>query len=188
MPCDACRPEAGKLISTDRLGRCIHCGNDLTLVPYHPDPQERWDKYFHNICEAIATKSPCMSRKIGAILVRDKSIVSTGYNGPARGYPHCNDESDICPRKKLGFKSGEGLEYCPASHAEMNAVANAARIGASTVGTTLYMNCIIPCKFCAVILVNAGIEEIVVDELSLYHEMSNRVFERAHTIIRTFEV
>ena len=52
----------------------------------------KWDNYFHTICESVSTKSPCLSRKIGAILVRDKSIISTGFNGPARGIPHCGHE------------------------------------------------------------------------------------------------
>ncbi len=153
-------------------------------------PIKRWDRYFRNICVAVASKSPCLSRQIGAILVRDNSIVSTGYNGPARGYPHCEGkipfEERVCPRRTAGYKSGEGLYMCPAAHAEGNTIANAARIGASTVGTTLYMNCVIPCKDCAIILVNAGIVEIVVDDLIYFHEMSEGVLEKVK--IRRFDL
>ena len=152
---------------------------------YYGNQMKRWDTYFHSICVAVATKSPCLSRQIGAILVRDKSIIATGYNGPARGYPHCIDE---CPRRLSGFKSGEGLEHCPASHAEMNCVANAARIGTNTCGSTLYMNSLLPCKFCAVILVNAGISEIVVDETKPYHEMSIDIFKHGNVAIRRFKL
>lgn len=84
----------------------------------------------------------------------------------------------VCPRRAKGYKSGEGLHECPAAHAEGNTIANAARIGASTIGTTLYMNCIIPCKDCAIILVNAGIVEIVVDDDTPYHEMSIGILEK----------
>lgn len=152
---------------------------------------KRWDTYFHSICETVSTKSPCLSRQIGAILVRDKSIVSTGFNGPARGYPHCGDQwkgkgDPVCPRRMLGHKSGKGLHHCPAAHAEGNTIANAARNGVSTVGTTLYMNCIIPCKDCAILLVNAGIKEIVVDDVTPYHEMSLEILK--DIIIRRFNL
>lgn len=185
-----------------------------------------WDSYFHTVCEAVASKSPCLSRKIGAILVHDKSIISTGYNGPARGYPHCKGAANIlvstdtpmedikkitsagpgevvkltnkppkiltlpsiCPRRTSGYASGEGLEHCPASHAEMNCVANAARIGASTVGSTLYMNSIIPCKFCMVILVNAGVIKCVVDDAIPYHEMSIDIASHGDIRIRRFQL
>lgn len=169
---------------------------------------DRWDTYFHNICKAIASKSPCLSRQIGAILVRDKSIVSTGFNGPARGYPHCGKErskhdnvlfnelrsdkslgdSTMCPRQRLGYKSGEGLHLCVAAHAECNAIANAARIGASTINTTLYMNCIIPCKNCAVLLINAGIVEVVVDDITPYDNASIGILQYGEVIIRRFDL
>lgn len=128
-----------------------------------PDPS--WDLYFHQLCCAVASKSPCRSRQIGAILVRDKSIVSTGYNGPPRGVPHCGEE---CPRRLMGYKSGEGLELCAATHAEVNCVVNAARVGASTIGTTLYMNCKIPCMECMKVLINAGVVEAVVESIDFY--------------------
>lgn len=118
--------------------------------------------------------------------MRDKSIVSTGYNGPARGYPHCVGPE--CPRHAAGHKSGEALVKCPAAHAEANCIANAARNGVCTVGTTLYMNYIIPCKDCAVILVNAGIKEIVVAEEVFYHEMSRLILHKGNILIREFDV
>ena len=175
---------------------------------------DRWDIYFHKICEAVASKSPCLSRQIGALLVRDRSIVSTGFNGPARGFTHCGQNTpeitrnrinyirrdhwltpiedhelaQICPRKLMGYKSGEGLVECPAAHAEGNCIANAARIGASTVGTLLYMNSIIPCKDCAIILVNAGICEVVVDETIPYHNMSLEIFQQGNVKIRSFQL
>lgn len=169
---------------------------------FYREKLKRWDTYFHNICKAIASKSPCLSCKIGAILVRDHSIISTGYNGPARGYPHCEgvelDDSDSqyddriihskrsCPRHAKGYKSGEGLSECPAAHAEANCIANTARIGASTIGSTLYMNCIMPCKDCATALVNAGIIEIVIDDIKPYHEMSIEIFKHAEVKLRKF--
>ena len=107
--------------------------------------QKNWDRYFYNICLTVSTNSKCLSRHIGAILVKDNSIISTGYNGPPRGIPHCgirhqidphllsqyksidkyfneNIEVKKCPRQILGYKSGEGLEWCVAGHSERNAL------------------------------------------------------------------
>ena len=113
-----------------------------------------WDEYYLNICRAVGTKSHCHSRQIGSVMVKDNVIISTGYNGPARGIPECRlrlhrdsyinkklletyTEDDIttmynnytCPRKALGFKSGEGLEFCNAVHSEKNCLLSAARLG-----------------------------------------------------------
>lgn len=174
-----------------------------------------WDIYFHDICQAVASKSPCLSRKIGAILVKDHSIVSTGFNGPSRGIPHCGHErfmkdkliselltshidykevwgvSDIkntCPRRLLLFDSGTHMELCPAQHAEENCVSNAARLGVSTVETTLYMNCIIPCKNCFGTLINAGIAEIVVDDTVVYDKHTQYLIDNSNIKIRRFEL
>lgn len=143
----------------------------------------RWDPYFYGICEAVAKKSPCLSRNIGAILVHDKSIVSTGYNGPPRGIPHCRNE---CPRKALNYESGKNLDICPAQHAEVNCITNAARIGASTIGTTLYMNCVIPCKSCFGALINAGVREVVVDSAKFYDSHTEFLAHNSNVLIREF--
>jgi len=145
------------------------------------NPTTRWDSYFLTICKSIASKSPCLSRQIGAILVRDKSIVSTGYNGPARNFPHCENQ---CRRRKLGLKSGEGLYLCPAAHAELNCIVNAARNGVSTMDTILYMNYIVPCKDCMIALVNAGIREVVVTKREFYHSMSEAIAEYGSILVR----
>jgi len=127
-----------------------------------------WDEWYHKLCTVVAKKSQCLSRKIGAILVKDKAVVCQGYNGPPRGVRTCDErwlvvhdnmrkaafgnefeeysnyinETQIelkhkkdlegkCPRyvPEFGFKSGEGLEWCVAGHAERNALINAARAG-----------------------------------------------------------
>ena len=167
-----------------------------------------WDKYFYEVCKTIAMKSPCLSRKIGAILVRDKSIVSTGYNGPPRGIPHCGHDrfmkdktlsnlsqiyppkaiATTCPRRLLGYKSGEGMQYCIAQHAEENAVSNAARLGVQTVGTTLYMNSVIPCQKCFGTLINAGIVEIVIEDLKHYDRHTELMINNSDITIRRFNL
>ena len=143
-----------------------------------------WDSYYHEVCKAVSYKSTCLSRKIGAILVKDHSIVSTGYNGPSRGIPHCNP----CPRKAAGYASGTHMELCPAQHAEENCISNAARLGVSTVGTILYMNCIVPCKNCFGTLINAGIIEIVVDKVDCYDKHTQFLIDNSSIKIRSFEI
>jgi len=165
-----------------------------------------WDNYFLTLCNSIATKSPCLSRQIGSILVQDKSIVSTGFNGPPRGIPHCGydrydkDEnirhllvghvfkSDICPRKLLNYPSGTHMELCPAQHAEENAVSNAARNGVITLGTTCYLNSVIPCSKCFGTLLNAGISEIVCVEDKLYDEQAQFLINNSTIKIREFKL
>lgn len=170
---------------------------------------KRWDKYFHRQCIAAASKSSCLSRKIGAILVRDKSIISTGYNGPPRGVPHCGHERwmkdkvlryeagtiedlskfrNTCPRQVLGYKSGTHMELCPAQHAEENTISNAARLGVSVIGSTLYMNCVVPCKNCFGTLINAGIVEIVVEEVRVYDKFTQFLIDNSDIKIREFEL
>lgn len=147
--------------------------------------QSRWDNYFHSICKAIAAKSPCHSRQIGAILVRDNIVIATGFNGPARNYPHCQGQ---CPRKVKGYASGEGLSECPATHAEANCIISAARIGASVKDAILYMNCIVPCKDCMNLLVNAGVKEAVVENIIPYHEVSIKIAEYGGVKLRRFNL
>lgn len=170
---------------------------------------DRWDKYFHDICVTVASKSPCLSRKIGAILVRDKSIISTGYNGPPRGVPHCGHSRwladgvlrnaakhldlcvkfrNTCPRQVLGYKSGTHMELCPAQHAEENAVSNAARLGVSVIGSTLYMNCVVPCKNCFGTLINAGIVEVVVEKVEVYDKFTQFLIDNSDIKLRRFNL
>ncbi len=171
---------------------------------------KRWDKYFYNICVAVSKNSTCLSRQIGSILVKDKSIISTGYNGPSRGIPHCNERyvidseiralikskgkdpdntkyHSICPRYVAGFKSGEGLEYCIAGHAERNALNNAARHGIVTKGAKLFMTCGIPCKDCLTEIINCGIEEIIITKETFYDGSSKYLLENSNLKYRIFE-
>ena len=127
-----------------------------------------WDDYFFLIADAVAKKSPCLSKQKGAIVVRGKYIVAMGYNGPPSGYPHCSGNE--CPRHKLGYASGHGLELCPAAHAERNALIEAARIGVSTDGCVLYTTRPYPCRECAKEIVNAGIKEVVITDDTQYPE------------------
>jgi len=166
-----------------------------------------WDDYFYNICRQVARNSKCLSRRIGAVLVRDKSIVSTGYNGPPRGIPRCDmrwqldgifsdkylktvegvELKGVCPRKAMGFKSGEGLEVCIATHAEVNSIVNAASQGVCTKGTSLFMSCAVPCHNCMQVIINAGVKEIIVTSLATYDDAALYLLKQSDVGIRLFD-
>lgn len=117
-----------------------------------------WDEYFLKIAEMVKTRSTCIRRQVGAVIVKDNKIISTGYNGAASGASHCNNIG--CMREKMGIKSGERHELCVAIHAEQNAIVQAAKYGTPIEGATLYCT-VQPCAICAKMLVNAGIKRIV---------------------------
>ncbi|MCD6277524.1 cytidine/deoxycytidylate deaminase family protein [candidate division WOR-3 bacterium] len=121
-----------------------------------------WDEYFMEITELVAKRSTCLRRKVGAVVVKDKRILTTGYNGPPAGLKHC-DELGGCLRDKLGIPSGERMELSRAVHAEQNAIIQAAKYGISIDGATIYVTNH-PCFICAKMLINAGIKRIVYKE------------------------
>jgi len=120
-----------------------------------------WDEYFMQIVDVVKTRSTCLRRQVGAILVVDKHIISTGYNGPPTGLAHCEETG--CLREQLGIPSGERPELCRGVHAEQNAIIQAALHGVSTKGATLYVSAS-PCVICAKMLINAGVKRIVYEE------------------------
>lgn len=117
-----------------------------------------WPEYFMSIAKLVSTRSTCLRRAVGAILVKDKRILATGYNGAPTGIRHCKDTG--CLREKLGIKSGERHELCRGLHAEQNVIIQAAYYGISTQGTTLYSTHK-PCIICSKMLINAGVKKIV---------------------------
>ncbi len=120
-----------------------------------------WKKYFMDIAVLVARRSTCRRRQVGAIAVRNKRILATGYNGAPAGLPHCIDIG--CLREELGVASGERHELCRGLHAEQNVIIQAAYHGASIKGAVRYCTNI-PCSICAKMLINAGIREIIYQE------------------------
>jgi len=118
------------------------------------------DRMYMDIAYTVAKRSSCLRRQVGAVLVVNKHIVSTGYNGAPRGVKSCLDKG-VCMREDV--QSGTKLEYCMAAHAEANAIAQAAFHGIPTEGATIY-TIYSPCSFCAKIIINAGIKEVVYEE------------------------
>jgi len=120
-----------------------------------------WDQYFMEIALLVASRSTCLRRKVGAVLVKDKRILATGYNGPPSGLAHCEEVG--CLRQRLGIPSGERHEICRGLHAEQNAIIQAALHGVSIKGAKIYTTTF-PCIICSKMLINAGIEEIIYRE------------------------
>jgi len=119
-----------------------------------------WDEYFLNIANLVATRSTCLRRKVGAVVVKNKQILATGYNGAPTGIVHCDEAG--CLRQQLGVPSGQRHELCRALHAEQNAFLQAARHGVNLTDSTLYITTQ-PCSICAKMLINAGVKKIVME-------------------------
>ena len=117
-----------------------------------------WDEYFLQLADLVATRSTCLRRQVGAVLVKNERIISTGYNGAPRGLEHCLDIG--CLREEQGIPSGHRYELCRGVHAEQNALINAAYYGISTSEAVIYCTNQ-PCIICARMIINAGIIKIV---------------------------
>lgn len=171
---------------------------------------QSWDKYYYNSALTVASNSKCLSRHIGGVLVRDKTIIGSGYNGPPRGIPHCNIrhqkdtnlygkykkmdayfdkgvEVEKCPRQILGYKSGEGLDLCVAGHCERNMLINSAREGISTKGAIMYLTCGVPCTPCMVEIINAGISEVVLTDPYLYDASAGYLLAETNVNFRLYD-
>ena len=134
-----------------------------------------WTKYFMDITELVAKRSTCLRRAVGAIIVKDKRILSTGYNGAPSGIRHCSEVG--CLRERLKVPSGQRHELCRGIHAEQNAIIQAAYHGVSIKGATLFCTNL-PCSICAKMIINAGIKKVYY--LSGYaDEMSGEMFAEA---------
>lgn len=117
-----------------------------------------WDEYFMAITRTVAERSTCLRRRVGAVVILDKRILTTGYNGAPTGLAHCLDIG--CLREQQGVPSGERHELCRGLHAEQNAIIQAALSGVSIRGGTIYTTHF-PCVLCAKMLINAGIKRVV---------------------------
>ncbi|MEW5975453.1 MAG: dCMP deaminase family protein [Acidobacteriota bacterium] len=145
--------------------------------------QERpdWDEYFMKIAQVASMRSNCIKRKVGAVIVRDRRIISTGYNGTPRGTLNCNEGG--CPRCNSLANSGTRLDECLCSHAEENAITQAAYHGVSVKGGTIYST-FAPCLMCSKMIINCGIVEVVFNVDYPLNETSFKLFEQAAVRIR----
>ncbi len=120
-----------------------------------------WDEYFMRLAYLVASRSTCTRRHVGAVIVKDRRVLSTGYNGPPRGLAHCDVTG--CIRESLNIPSGERHELCRGLHAEQNAIIQAAVYGVSIKDASIYVTNH-PCVVCAKMLINAQIKEIIYAE------------------------
>lgn len=120
-----------------------------------------WDEYFMEMAEVAKKRSTCERRQVGAVIVKDNRILSTGYNGAPKGIRHCSETG--CLRESLNVPSGERHELCRGLHAEQNAIIQAAVFGAAIEGATIYTT-LLPCILCTKMIINAGIKRIVLRE------------------------
>ncbi|MDD5449155.1 MAG: cytidine/deoxycytidylate deaminase family protein [Candidatus Omnitrophica bacterium] len=136
-----------------------------------------WDEYFLEVANLVSKRATCLRRRVGAVLVKDKKILATGYNGAPSGITHC--ETAGCLRQRLRVPSGERHELCRGLHAEQNVLLQAALYGVGTKDSTLYVTNQ-PCIICAKMIINAGIKEIVF--LGAYPDKMAREFLKAAKI------
>lgn len=132
----------------------------MAKVKNKTDERPGWDEYFMELAYVIAKRSTCLRRKVGAIIVNEKKILSTGYNGAPHNIRHCSETG--CLREKLNIPSGERHEICRGVHAEQNAILQAALSGTSIRGAEIYTTTF-PCSICAKMIINSGLKKVYFD-------------------------
>ena len=142
------------------------------------------DEYFMEMATLVSTRSTCIRRKVGAVIVKDKRVLSTGYNGSPKGTRHCEDLG--CIREQLHVPSGTRHELCRGVHAEQNAVVQAAYFGVSVDGASIYTTTF-PCSMCSKILINAGIKEIIYND-GYPDELSRSLLDETNIIVREYHL
>jgi len=140
------------------------------------------DEYFMSMAKLVATRSTCIRRQVGAVVVKDKRVLSTGYNGSPKGSKHCDELG--CIREELDVPSGTRHELCRGVHAEQNAVIQAAYFGVSVKDSTIYSTTY-PCSMCAKLIINAGIVEIVYNE-GYPDDLSKELLLESGIIVRKY--
>lgn len=142
-----------------------------------------WDEYFMSIAHQVAERSTCTRRKVGAVIVKNKRMLATGYNGVPTGIQHCAERG--CLRDQLGIPSGERHELCRGTHAEQNAMLQAARYGTPIEDSIIYVTTQ-PCIQCAKMLINAGITEIIYQG-GYPDPLARELLEEANILTRIYE-
>jgi dCMP deaminase len=148
-------------------------------------PRPGWDQYFMDIAKVVSSRSNCMKRKVAAVIVRDKRIISTGYNGTPRGTRNCNEGG--CPRCNNMAASGTSLDECLCSHGEENAIVQASYHGVSLKDATIYST-FAPCLMCCKMIINSGIREVVYNLDYPLNESAFKLFGEAGIAIRRLKL
>ena len=171
--------------------------NDSTLEKLYPQIDElllrllkeiqrpSWDEYFMNIAKVVASRSNCMKRKVAAIIIKDKRVVSTGYNGTPRGTRNCNEGG--CPRCNGLATSGTNLDECLCSHGEENAIVQASYHGVSLKDAIIYTT-FAPCLQCAKMIINSGIREVIYNMDYPLNATAFQLFSESGIFVRKLKV
>lgn len=138
------------------------------------------DEYFMRVARLVSRRSTCIRRPVGAIVVKNKRILTTGYNGAPRNLRHCMEVG--CIRDQMGIRSGERHELCRGVHAEQNAIIQAAVFGTPLEGGTIYTTTF-PCVMCSKIIINAGLQEIVYAQ-GYADDLSKELLDESGIILR----
>ena len=141
--------------------------------------RQTWDEYFMEMAELARQRSTCLRRGVGAVIVKDNRVIATGYNGVPKGIRHCEETG--CLRQQLNVPSGKMHELCRGLHAEQNAIIQAACMGSSIEGGTLYCTTQ-PCVICTKMIINAGIKRVVIKE-SYPDELAQEMAKEAGLVI-----
>lgn len=191
---DSHDPASQQLIATERLAD-IFVLNNSSLEDLRREMDELmarimadfrrpdWDEYFMNIARVVASRSNCIKRKVAAIIIKDKRVISTGYNGTPRGARNCNEGG--CPRCNSMTESGTALEECLCSHGEENAITQAAYHGTSVKGAVLYTT-FAPCLLCTKMIINSGIVEVVYNEEYPLNEKALSLLRECGVVLRRY--
>ena len=147
---------------------------------------DKWDVRFMEMAHLVSSWSSCYqpNRQVGAVIVKDKRILTTGYNGASSGITSCKDRGE-CLRKKLNIPSGTRQEVCYAVHAEQNAIIQAAKLGVSVNGATIYVTHQ-PCSICTKMIINSGITRVVY-KYPYPDEFAGKLFAEAGISVEKFE-
>jgi dCMP deaminase len=189
-------PASQQLVATQRLADLTLYNNGSleelhrqldTLLPrlMRNFPRPEWDEYFMSIAKVVASRSNCIKRKVAAIIVKDKRVISTGYNGTPRGARNCNEGG--CPRCNSMAESGTALEECLCCHGEENAITQAAYHGTSVKGATLYTT-LAPCLLCTKMIINSGIAEVVYNRDYALNERALSLLRECGVALRQYRV
>ncbi|HYK91074.1 MAG TPA: deaminase [Acidobacteriota bacterium] len=189
-------PTTQQLIATQNLSDIV-VQNDGSITDLHRRLDEilprlmsnfrrpEWDEYFMNIAKVVASRSNCIKRKVAAIIVKDRRVISTGYNGTPKGARNCNEGG--CPRCNSMAQSGTGLEECLCCHGEENAITQAAYHGTSLKGATLYTT-FAPCLLCTKMIINSGIREVVYNQDYPLNERALMLLRECGIVLRLYQL
>ncbi|MBZ5495048.1 MAG: AAA family ATPase [Acidobacteriia bacterium] len=189
-------PANQQLLATRRLADVV-VNNDGTVEELHHKLDEilpalmsnfdrpDWDEYFLSIAKVVASRSNCIKRKVAALIVRDRRVISTGYNGTPRGAKNCNEGG--CPRCNSMAQSGTSLEECLCCHGEENAITQAAYHGTSLKGATLYTT-FAPCLLCTKMIINSGIVEVIYNQDYPLNERAMALLRECGVMLRKHRV